>query len=43
VVDTPHRFRGTQGWVTFELEDGRATLTTYEVDGGMTLEAVRID
>jgi len=42
-VDSPHRFRGTQGWVTFVLEDGRAESATYEVDGGSTLEAVRTE
>ena len=40
-VDSPHRFRATQGWVTFLLQDGRAESVTYDVDGGSTMEAVR--
>ncbi len=42
-IDTPHRFRGPQGWVTFALEGGRAESASYAVDGGMTMEAVRVD
>ena len=43
VVDTPHRFRGLHGWVTFVLEDERARAVRYEVDGGAALEAVRVE
>lgn len=42
-VDTPHRFRGLHGWISFLLENGRAQAISYEVDDGLTLEALRVD
>jgi len=42
-VDSPHRFRGIQGWITFVLEDGRVASVKYEVDDGMNMEAVRAE
>lgn len=43
VVATPHRFRGLHGWVTFEVENDRARAVRYEIDGGVTLEATRVE
>ena len=43
VIDAPHRFRGQHGWVTFVVEGDRARSISYEVDGGKTLEAVRVE
>ena len=42
VVDTPHRFRGLHGWVSFTVEEGRARSVSYEIDDGLPMEAVRV-
>ena len=41
-VDSPHRFRALQGWVTFRLEDGQVESVQYQPDGGGAMEAVRV-